>query len=805
MTLPAPAARLPQPLCDRRVALALGLVAVAVVWFFGWTASPEGSVWTQRGRAEDYYNSEIEGFRAGHLWMATEVPAALRALANPYDPAQNAPYRLHDASFYRGHYYLYFGVTPAILFFWPVRALTGRYASETQGVVFFCVVGYLASLGLLAAARRRYFPAAGLGTVAAGALSLGLLTMVPSLLRRPAVYEIPIACAYAGAMLTAAALWKALHADRPAPWTALASLAYGLTVGARPIYLFGSIFLLVPLWLRLREGTTGRGPPALARLALATVGPIAVVGAALMLFNFERFGSPLEFGQHYQLSGQPEAVISKFGLRFLSFNLRVYLAAPAGLSAYFPYVTVIHPPPVAPGQGGIEDPFGVLPNLPFVALFLLGPLAAAGRPRLAGWMAAVAGVSLAAGVTLLFFCGASNRYMVDFLPGPVLVAALAVFALETRLQGWGRALARLGWGAALAWSALFGVLASIQHNDLLRINHPAVYAPLARLGNEPSHGLDELLGTSYGPLDLTLKFPTGRTGKLEPLLVSGVDFKSDYLYVFYPDSHHVMFGFEHTGYGGPVSEPVEVDFSREHRLHLELGALYPPREHPYFAGWPAAAVDDRLRRIRLSLDGEWLLDDPAACYDPVARLPRLGFSPTSDALGRKFSGVISAPRRVPVVPPDPFGAIRLFLDLPTGRTGRAEPLLTTGVTGRGDLIRIVYVDATHVRFVHDHWGVGGSSTPDLPINYADHHRIELSLGSLYPDGPWAAGVPPAELARARERVGVKLDSVTVLDVAEAAYPSDPGTIAIGSNGIGASEVEPAFTGKIAKALRGWKR
>ena len=580
MTLPAPAARPPQRLGDCRVALGLGLIAVLMMWFFGWTASPESSVWTQRGRAEDYYNSEVEGFRAGHLWMATEVPAALRALANPYDPVQNAPYRLHDASYYHGHYYLYFGVTPAILFFWPVRAFTGHFASETQGVLFFCAIGYLVSLGLLVASRRRYFPSAGSSALVAGAFGLGLITLVPALLRRPTFYEVPIACAYACGMLALAALWQALHSDRKALWTAAASLAYGLTVGARPNCAFGALFLLMPCWPQFRVGEGGSGRRRLARTALATVAPIAAVAAGLMIFNFERFGSPLEFGHRYQLSNMGAGNLGQFGLRFLPFNLRVYLAAPAGFSAYFPYITVSRQRAAPPGQAGIEDPFGILPNLPFVLLCLLAPLAARGRPRLGSWMAAVAGMAMVTAAVLFFFFFAANRYMVDFLPGLVLLAAIVVLAIEARPGGGARLAARLAWGAALAWSALFGVLASIQHNDLLRINHPSAYAPLARLGNFPSHWLDRLRGTRYGPIELTLKFPVGRTGHLEPILVSGVDFKSDYLYVHYADARHVVFGFEHTGYGGPQTEPVEVDFS--------AGAPAAPRPwRPLSAGRPS--------------------------------------------------------------------------------------------------------------------------------------------------------------------------------------------------------------------------
>src|ERR1017187_7958738 len=67
--------------------------------------------------ASTHYNLLVQGFRAGHLSMEMEVPPGLAQLADPYDPAANAPYRitpyrLHDLSYYKGRLYLYHGVTP---------------------------------------------------------------------------------------------------------------------------------------------------------------------------------------------------------------------------------------------------------------------------------------------------------------------------------------------------------------------------------------------------------------------------------------------------------------------------------------------------------------------------------------------------------------------------------------------------------------------------------------------------------------------------------------------------------------------
>ena len=205
----------------------------------------------------------MQGFRAGQLSLKKEVPPGLAQLADPYDPAAHAPYRVLDMSYYKGKLYLYFGVTPAVVLFWPYVALTGHYLSQKDAVVIFCLVGFLASVGLLCALWRRYFAEVSVAVVAAGALALGLATCMPVLLARCDVYEVAISCGYALTMLALAAIWRALHEpERRCRWLAAASLAYGLAVGARPSLLFGAVILLVPVAQAWRERRTGVGSVA---------------------------------------------------------------------------------------------------------------------------------------------------------------------------------------------------------------------------------------------------------------------------------------------------------------------------------------------------------------------------------------------------------------------------------------------------------------------------------------------------------------------------------------------------------------
>jgi hypothetical protein len=212
----------------------LGAVCALVIGFFAWSARP-GWLGMRTARAADaYYNLLVRGFRAGQLDLKTEVPAGLAHLSDPYDPVAYRAYLepdghpLWDLSYYHGRLYMYFGVTPALVLFWPYAALTGHYLGHKDAVVVFCAIGFLVSVGLLCLMWRRYFPEIGLAVVAAGALALGLAGFTPIILPRAEVYEVAISCGYALTMLALLALWGACHRPHQrGRWLAVASLACG--------------------------------------------------------------------------------------------------------------------------------------------------------------------------------------------------------------------------------------------------------------------------------------------------------------------------------------------------------------------------------------------------------------------------------------------------------------------------------------------------------------------------------------------------------------------------------------------------
>jgi tetratricopeptide (TPR) repeat protein len=450
----------------------LAVVCVLVIGSYAYMAESGLLELLSPNAASTNYNLLVQGFRAGHLHLEKEVPPGLAQLPDPYDATANAPYwflpyRLHDLSYYKGRLYLYFGVTPALILFWPYVALTGHYLFLRQAVAIFCTIGFLASVSLLYALWRRYFVEVSVWVIAACVLALGLATGMPVLLSQADINQVAISCGYILTMLTLGAIWRALHEpERRCWWLAAASVTYGLAVGARPSLLFGAIILLVPViqaW---------RGRQRVWALLVATTGPIVLIGLGLMLYNNRRFGSPFEFGQRYQLAATSHpGSVQNFSLSYLWFNFRLYFLKSVGWSRHFPFVQRATVPPLPPGHGKVEGPFGILMNVPLVWLALAVPLTWRNRSvedgsNLRWFVTAVALLFGTGALTIGLFYYTSARYEMEFLPALLLLAVIGILGLEYALASrtTRRRAVRWVWGLLLVFSVAFNLLMSVEYH-----------------------------------------------------------------------------------------------------------------------------------------------------------------------------------------------------------------------------------------------------------------------------------------------------------------------------------------------------
>jgi tetratricopeptide (TPR) repeat protein len=458
-----------------------GLVCALVIGIFAWSTAPE----LTKSRAEDsYYNLLVQGFRTGQLNVKREAPPGLTQLADPYDPAVNASYLwnahdpslgLLDMSYYKGKLYLYFGVTPALVLFWPYVALTGHHLPEKDAVVIFYALGFLVAAGLLRAIWRRYFPEVSIWVATVGILTLGWATGTLKVLSMWCdVNEVAMSCGFAFTMLALAAIWRALHEPkRQVLWLLLASLAYGLAIGSRPSLLFGVIILLAPVAQAWRAATEPGSRRRVGWLFVAAVVPVMLIGLGLMLYNTLRFDSPFEFGWHYQLAAiYRQTTVQQFSPHYLWFNFRFYFLEPMRWSGHFPFLHAVPLLPVPAGYSvpGEDSPYGgILSNYPLVWLALAAPLVWRGRPAeavsiLRWFVAAVFSLFMICALTLCLVLVTSIRYELDFLPALMLLAVMGIFGLERALAGspvW-RRIARWGWSLLLAYLVVFNTLEMVE-------------------------------------------------------------------------------------------------------------------------------------------------------------------------------------------------------------------------------------------------------------------------------------------------------------------------------------------------------
>ena len=256
------------------------------------------------------YQQLAESFRHGVLHLETEVPEFLLQMENPYDyalrTAQNQ-YYYWDAALFDGHYYVYFGVVPALLLYLPYNVITNKALPNDIAIFVFAILFIIGCFCLVRQIIRRYFPDKNISYPTYILLSL-LLTNTSGLLyiaSYPDMYSVPIIAALAFSACGLSLWLSALSSKRArAIKLALGSLFMALVAGCRPNILLFS-FLFFPFFFgeiirAFKEKRVFTRTSIVNAVSFAA--PYIIVAAGLMWYNNARFGSPFDFGANYNLT-----------------------------------------------------------------------------------------------------------------------------------------------------------------------------------------------------------------------------------------------------------------------------------------------------------------------------------------------------------------------------------------------------------------------------------------------------------------------------------------------------------------------
>jgi hypothetical protein len=623
------------------------VLSCLIFLFYLWTATSSNRPFHPRDTSHEFYNQLTDSLMQGHTYLAAKPSPQLLALPNPYDPVANEHLRLHDASLYRGRYYLYFGVAPAVTLYLPWRVLTGKRLSDGIAVTLFSMGGYVFScllLFLLLEASQMRVP---WFLQAAAVLALGLGQVAPIVLRRPRVYEVALSAGYC--FLLGGLYFLALRLVRPNArrWLpTLAAVLLGLATASRPQC--GIVALLVAILygfylIRIRvRGLSGR--PWLVEFAHLAL-PLAVAGVLIGWYNYSRFDNPLEFGIRYQVGVLNFATsVRPLGarLRCIFSSLYYLLVCPPNFMPRFPFFEL----------SGAAQPFGD-PNLfpkdyfqePVAGAWLISPLCLAGfalpfllwkRERFhAEARAILAGLLVCGFVMFAAVCSipsASGRFGLDFVPVLLIAGLFLCLWLSGHLPSrWMRGAAVALTIVGCVWASAVNMAASVNSYGY-PLEQP--YSPLFRsIATFFGAGPDAFMqNVETLHLDATVVFPRAKPEVRETLLASGIYERWDLLFVEYVAGGYAMFVYVQGGVSYTYSGYIPISPGTPHHLMVDYSAA--------------------AKRLVVRLDDRAVLDLPTTFF-PTSRdritLGRIGVGRFGQ---RDFSGRMDvAPNGLVLVAP----------------------------------------------------------------------------------------------------------------------------------------------------------
>ncbi len=392
-----------------------------------------------------YYNLLTDAFVHGQTSLLVKPRAELLALRDPYDPKANEAYRMHDALLYKGHYYLYWGLSPVLLAYLPVRALTGRWLTDATACIIFASLGLLLYAALLAAIRKDYVPTSSGWTTTALIWLLAFGTMMPFVLRRHLVYEVAITCGY---FLTAVFLFAiyrgAFRGALQRGWIFASGVALGLVFLCRLNLTVCILTALVACFVYARRDD--RAGISCGRLLGLAFGPLVLCVAVQALYNDVRFGSLTDYGIRYQVTMISMPSYTFFSVpRGLSSALYFFFSLPI-VSTHLPFVTATSHGLIGPWRqvAGALQPYvpdfhvepivGILVVVPLLLTLAIAPFLGSREPHSdLRWF--FTSILLAAAVQIAFICVAFapiTRYEVDFMPMLLLALAIVILRIDRR-------------------------------------------------------------------------------------------------------------------------------------------------------------------------------------------------------------------------------------------------------------------------------------------------------------------------------------------------------------------------------------
>jgi hypothetical protein len=303
-------------------------------WICAYTSVVDDEV-----QAKQYNKYLVDALIAGRAHLEAGNPEKMLYAERPYDVRwlENNKYErdvdwMSDWVYYKGKFYCYFGVVPALLLYVPYNLITGNYLSNHGGIFIFAAISIILLARLWRFLVKKYMPDVRFMFYLLSFFTLFFASGWFCPLRFTRFYSIVSSAGFMFVIAGILLLFESVERDKPdRSKLFFACACFALAVGCRPHLLFASLTVPVILWKR----------KLWKYLPLAAI-PYMAAAIPMCVYNYARFGSILDFGFHYNmttLNTGAHSLLNPIGkmINIISASLS-YLFTVNRYSLFFPYV-----------------------------------------------------------------------------------------------------------------------------------------------------------------------------------------------------------------------------------------------------------------------------------------------------------------------------------------------------------------------------------------------------------------------------------------------------------------------------------
>lgn len=257
------------------------------------------------GTCSNYYNLLVDSLRNYKL--------------NIFEHVSNKDYNINnfllDTSLYNNKIYLYFGITPVLLFYLPFNLITNLYLTDKLLIFILSFFSFIFSLILVnkATENHKNIPS---NIIILTIFLIGLCNLLPFITMKGLIYQVTIITANVLLLVSFYLFYYYINTSNTNKKYILLffiSLLLCFAVGSRPNYILTiPVFFFFIVYLKYKEKST----KDIFKTILIFLIPCFIYGTFLALYNYLRFDSIFEFGWKYQLNSNNQA---EFAITFKDF------------------------------------------------------------------------------------------------------------------------------------------------------------------------------------------------------------------------------------------------------------------------------------------------------------------------------------------------------------------------------------------------------------------------------------------------------------------------------------------------------